>query len=383
MCNKSIAVVVSSPMTVNSFLINHICELSKCYNVSVIANFGGFSGNLNLPEEVKLYNVAIVRKISLISDLKALFHLIKLFHRERFSAIYSVTPKAGLISMLAGKFVGSKIRIHTFTGQVWANKTGIYRNLLKSFDKVIARCTTVSLIDSHSQRDFLLNEGVVSILGSKVLGSGSISGVDTNRFIPSLTSRERVLNELNIPLHAKVILFIGRLNKDKGISELIEAFKVAYKSSSNLYLLVVGPDEENMKGGLLSSLGLLSKNVVFVPFTINPEELMQVSDVLCLPSHREGFGTVVIEAAACGIPCVGSNIYGLSDAIVDDLTGVLVPVNDFYSLAQSLHVIINDDKKRVLMGNAARKRAVDKFDNTILSEALAKVFNDEFRDLEI
>ena len=200
------------------------------------------------------------------------------------------------------------------------------RLFLKLLDKIIVTLNTNILVDSFSQQDFLIKENVLSKDLSIVLGSGSISGVDVNRFHPSKIHRNLIRKQLNIKDDCVIFLFVGRLKKEKGIFELIEAFKNVSEQHNDVVLLIVGPDEEGLEQELISRLETCKEFVRFIDFTKEPEQYMAASDVFVLPSYREGFGSVIIEAASCGLPSIGSNIYGLSDAIKDEETGFLVPI---------------------------------------------------------
>ena len=261
------------------------------------------------------------------------------------------------------------VRIHTFTGQVWATKTGVKKTIFKLIDKVTAKMSTKVLVDSNSQREFLLDCGVVSSDKSLVLAEGSLSGVDTNRFFPDADRRDKIRATLRTSKNTFVLLFVGRLKKEKGIYELVEAFCEAKQSCTNLELWLVGPDEESMTESMIAIDGIKLKG-----FTGVPEHYMCAADVLCLPSYREGFGSVVIEAAACGIPTIGSNIYGLTDAIVDGGTGVLVPPKDKTSLTKSIVSLYNDRENVRKMGQSALLRANSMFSQHRITKEIIQLY---------
>jgi glycosyltransferase involved in cell wall biosynthesis len=322
----------------------------------------------NISSKVNVINLPIERNINLFSDLRALLLLISIFYKNGFSLVHSVSPKAGLLASIAGWVTRVPNRLHTFTGQVWMTKKGVSRWFLKLLDIIIVTLNTNILVDSFSQQDFLIKEGVLSKDLSIVLGSGSISGVDINRFQPSKIYRNLIRKQLNIKDDCVIFLFVGRLKKEKGIFELIEAFKNVSEQHNGAVLLIVGPDEEELKQELISRLETCKEFVRFIDFTKVPEQYMAASDVFVLPSYREGFGSVIIEAASCGLPSIGSNIYGLSDAIKLEETGFLVPVRSSKPLERVMLKLANNDKLRSEMGSNARKRAIYHFsqDNVTL-----------------
>jgi len=372
---KKIAFIVSSPMTVASFLSDQLVVLSRYYNVTVITNMEDSSVDLRLPSSIEVIHVPICRTISLTDDLYALCQVIKICKKKHFDLVHSVTPKAGIVSMIGSFIARVPVRVHTFTGQVWATKKGGYRLLLKSIDKVIARLATHVLVDSSSQLSFLRTQNILSNSKGSVLLEGSISGVDIDRFSPSESVRKEKRDELGIPDDALVLLFLGRINTDKGMRELIDAYILVTEKLSNCFLLIVGPDEEEMIGEFECALSDKGR-YLYVPYTTTPEDYMRLSDLLCLPSYREGFGSVIIEAAAVGIPSVGTDIYGLSDAIVDGKTGVLVNKKDVSSLLAGLLYMLSDSVRLKKMGFAARERAVNSFSQKAITNELVKFYGD-------
>ena len=359
-------------MVAKVFLSHQICTLSKMYRVTLVTNLKEQDNLLDwVPDNVEIIDMPISREINIISDLKVLLLLMKIFYKSNFSLVHSVSPKAGLLSMLASFMAQVPVRLHTFTGQVWATKHGIGRKLLRWLDRLINALATIVLIDSHSQQDFLIENKVVKKTGSIVLGEGSISGVDLDRFKADPVIREQVRLDLTTPENVIVFLFLGRIKKEKGILELADAFSRVHQKYRNTELWIVGPDEDSLHYILEEITG-----IHLIPFTNSPEKYMAASDVLCLPSHREGFGSVIIEAGACGIPSIGSNIYGLNDAIVDGETGILIPLKLVNELESAMGLLVNDRKLRQKMGKAACKRSASKFSQDILTEQLVDLYKD-------
>lgn len=369
-----VCLVVASEMTIRAFLLDHLRALAGRHDVAVVADTKdpGMLRRLGLALDVT--PVAIPRQLSPLRDLGALVRLWRLFRAGRFEVVHSVTPKAGLLAMLAAAAARVPIRLHVFTGQVWATRTGLSRWILKQADRVIARAATHLLADSHSQRDFLVAEGVVAPGKIEVLGAGSISGVDLARFRPDPELRARLRAELALPEAALVFLFLGRLNRDKGVPELARAFAEVAGRCPEAHLLVVGPDEQGLTPALEETLRPVSERVRFVGFTDRPEQLMAAGDVYCLPSHREGFGTAVIEAAAAGLPAVASRIYGLTDAVVDGTTGLLHPPGDVAAIAGQMARLAADAGLRAELGRRARSRAEQEFPATRLTAEWVRLY---------
>lgn len=352
------------------FLLPHIRVLAQFYEVTVIADFSDSSYPELSQLDVNLVPIHIKRSIHVFADLKAFFLLALFFKNNKFDLIHSVTPKAGLLAISSAWLVGVPIRIHTFTGQVWATRYGVSRFILKLADRVLAILSTHILIDSPSQKDFLICNGIVKGHQSFVLGNGSISGVDISRFNLGGSKRGLAKSSLKIPQHSIVILYLGRLNHDKGLIELAKAFNLISNEISNLWLVLVGPDEEGMQAKVNSICLGNTARILHVGFTNRPEYFMNLADIFCLPSFREGFGSSVIEAAACGLPTIASRIYGLTDAVQDGVTGLLFTPGSVNELAGHIRTLAFNVRLRQEMGSAARTRAVQQFSQQRLVEAM-------------
>jgi len=362
-------------MTAKVFLSHQINALAKLYNVVIITNLNRNKSSLdNMPSNIEIIDLPLKRDIDLIMDLKALFLLTLIFFKNDFQLVHSVSPKAGLLTSIAARIARIPNRLHTFTGQVWSTKIGLSRWFLKSLDKIIVTLNNVILVDSPSQRNFLIEEKVISKETCIVLGDGSISGVDINRFIPSLSHRNSIRQKLNIDTHDIIFLFVGRLKREKGLFELVESFKDIRAIYCNVTLLIIGPDEEKIKQELLEYIGPYKSSAKFVDFTKYPEHYMAASDIFVLPSYREGFGSVVIEAAACGLPSIGSNIYGLSDAIHHQKTGLLVPSKSSKHLRNAMLKLAFNDRLRIKMGLNARSYAIKFFSQKKITSLLLQLY---------
>jgi glycosyltransferase involved in cell wall biosynthesis len=195
-----------------------------------------------------------------------------------------------------------------------------------------------------------------------------VSGVDIRRFRPDTAARAALRAELGIDPDARVVLYLGRVTRDKGVLDLARAFA---RLPADAVLLVAGPDEEGLTARMLELSGPGASRVRFAGYTAQPERFLAASDVLCLPSYREGFGSVVIEAAATSVPAVASRIYGVTDAMVHGETGLLFTAGDCDELAARLAAILADDSLRTRLGAEARRRAIEHFSQERLTDELA------------
>lgn len=363
---RDIAFVAAVPISLSAFLAPHVRAISRRHGVTLVASSAPDMSCFD--SAVTFAAVDIPRTISIGADLRALFALWRLFRRRGFRAVISITPKAGLLTMLAGRLARVPIRVHWFTGQVWATRRGFSRLMLKALDRLLAGCSTHLLADSVSQRDFLIHEGVVTPGHVTVLAEGSVCGVDISRFHPDAAARGAIRRELAIPESAVVALYLGRLSVEKGVIELAAAFASAARTVPALHLLFVGPDEGALRPRLEALLRDVPSRVRFAGPTAQPEAFMAAADFFVLPSYREGFGSTIIEAAACGLPSIASRIYGISDAVNDE-TGVLVPVGDIDALAAAIVAMTREGTAREAMGRRARARVEGQFAQPVLTAA--------------
>ncbi len=375
---QRIALVATVPFAMNWFMRAHINRLSETYDVTLISSGDGAELAAMLGAHVAFIPVQIERRVSPFADLRALATLWSLFRRERFDAVHSIMPKSGLLSTFAARLAGVPHRIHTFTGQVWATKTGIRRTVLKSFDRLIAANATTVLADSWSQRAFLDENGIAAASPTVVLGHGSVVGVNLERFSFNASARREVRAALGISDTGVVFFFVGRVTRDKGVPELLEAFAAAAVDFAQAHLLIVGPDEDDLDPSIGRMAADYPGRVHRVGFVDQPERYMSASDVLSLPSHREGFGNVVVEAAAVGLPAIASRIYGLTDAVEDGVTGILHEVGNVGQMAAAITKLASNAELRVVMGSAARARAITLFAEENVTAALADLYRDMF-----
>lgn len=370
----SICIVAAAPITLKFFLIGHIRALAERADVTLVADFTPADDDFPWPKNVCRIRLPIQRRIALYSDGTNLWSLFRLFRRRAFDIVQSVTPKAGLLAMAAAWMAKCPRRIHWFTGQVWVTRAGLMRSMLKSADRMTARLATQVLVDSASQRAFLIAQGIVQAPKSAVLARGSICGVDSARFRPDAVARERVRRRHGIAADAVVFLYLGRINRDKGLLDLAHAFAEVGAQHRNAHLLLVGPDEDNLRAALTGAAAACAARMHSAALTDRPQEYFAAADVFCLPSYREGFGTTIIEAAAAGVPAIGSRIYGITDAIVEGETGLLFEAGNVKQLAQRMRTLAGDASLRRRMGQSAEERAARDFSSALVTAALVEYY---------
>lgn len=353
--------MVTTPFTANAFLVEHLKALSLRYQVSLCLNQSLYP---LLPDfensGVRIIHVPIERKFSPLSDLKALRSLLSIFTKEQFISVHTLTPKAGLLGMLSACLCSVPNRLHTFTGQVWVNENGFKRWFYKNIDRAIIFFSTQVFCDSSSQSQFLQDEKIVKKNSISVIGGASISGVNLSRFNPQADQKFDIhFSMLDSQEHFN-FLFVGRIARDKGIFDLIEAFIGISQENPRARLWIVGPDEEGLRAQIKYKFPKLN-GVLWMGSSTTPEVLMAKADVLVLPSYREGFGTVIIEAAACKTPAIAYRIVGVIDAIEDGYSGILVNKGDSKALELAMKSMMLNPDLVLQMGEHAYQRAMVSF----------------------
>ena len=352
---KRVCWVTTTAFIANSFLRPHLKALAHRYDTTLLLNVNdGYAVDPGIAG-VRIQGIRIRRKISLLEDALALCEIAWRLMRGRFDAVHTFAPKAGLLGMLGALLARVPVRIHTFQGELWATRRGPMRTFLKSADWLIARLATHVLVVGRGEREFLELEGVLPAGRGKVLGEGSIAGVDANRFRPDPASRLIGRRKLGVQEQEVLMLFLGRLVKDKGVLDLVHAFVDVAGDHPELVLGFVGPDEDAVAAELRAAAGRFAGRLRFAGYTDQPERYLCASDLVCLPSYREGFSTVILEAGACSVPALASRIYGTADAVVEGVTGLFHAPGDMRQIADGMIRIAADPALRESMGLAARQ----------------------------
>lgn len=366
---KKICFVVAAPATAMAFLKGHIECLSEFYDVHLVANIKEESEI----EGLKLAgykSIQIERKPSIKADLKALWDLYKYLKEQKFDAAQSQASKSSLLMAIASKWAKIPVRIRIFTGQIWCNMTGLRRQVFKFIDRLTVKLNTHLLADGYPQMEYLIEQGIVKRNKIRVLGNGSICGVDASKFNPTEEVRKEVRDELGYTEENVVYTFLGRLKVEKGIREILSAFNMLVAEKPAARLLLIGYDEENCREWLKNYPNISdSAKVNFYGFTKEPFRLLQAGDVYLLPSYREGFGMSVLEASCMNLPVICSDIYGMADTFVDEETGLKCKVKDDVTLYGCMKKLYGDKKLRERMGKAGRKRVEKLFPKELVTKA--------------
>jgi glycosyltransferase involved in cell wall biosynthesis len=331
-----IVLATTVPNTMSDFWNGWLRRLKEDYDVTAISAPTPGLELIAQREGVATVGIAMARRIAPMKDLMALWQLIRCFRQLRPQMVHSMTPKAGLLCMMAAWCVRVPVRIHTFTGLVFPARHGLTRWVLQTTDRITCACATQVIPEGEGVKHDLLRYHITRKT-MHVLGHGNVRGVDLQHYqrTPEVVAEAQALRQLyDIPDDAYVFLFVGRIVRDKGVCALIEAFNRLYQSHRTVYLMVVGRLEEELDPLDTATHQMMNSN----PHVIVPGEQDDVrpwyaaAQALVHPSYREGFPNVVIEAGAMGLPCLVTDINGSREIILEGRNGTIVPPKDAEAL---------------------------------------------------
>jgi glycosyltransferase involved in cell wall biosynthesis len=347
----------------------------KGFDVHVVSGPGAELDCLSR-EGIPIHPTELTRGLSPLADLRALVSLCRLFVRLKPIIVHGSTAKGGPLSMIAAAVAKTPIRIYTLRGLIIQLGSGAMNKIFRALEWLACLCASQVLAVSRSVADIMIQEKLCAPDKIKVLGNGSSMGVDAeNRFNPDLVSKadmDELRKQLGIPADATVLGFVGRIVRDKGVVELTAAWRKLRLEYENVFLLMIGPAEpqDPVPAEVLRELRT-DPRVVIVDFAQNDDMPVYYSimDLVVLPTYREGFPNVPLEAAAMELPVLATRVTGCVDAVIDGVTGTLAPVGDSGALANAIRVYINDEAKRKAHGKAGRQRVLSGFRPEMLWEA--------------
>ncbi|WP_103068550.1 glycosyltransferase family 4 protein [Aquimarina sediminis] len=376
--------VTTVPISLRKLLQGQLKFMSQHYTMIGVSGKG--EDQLDLvakQEEVAVIPVEMTRKITPIKDLKAVYKLYKVFKKEKPFIVHSHTPKAGTLSMLAAKLAGVPHRLHTIAGLPLLEATGAKRLLLDTVEKMTYACATKIYPNSTGLNDIIINNKYTSPKKLKVIANGSSNGIDTSFFDPALYSEKdktTLSDSLGIQSTDTVIVYVGRLVRDKGIHELIDAFKKLSQVSKNIKLLLVGTYEKDLDPLQPEAEEEINTNpnIIMVGWQNDVRPYFAISDILAFPSYREGFPNVVMQAASMGLASVVTDINGCNEIITDGENGKIVPAKDTDLLFENLKTLVEDKTLRNTLASKARESITSRYERKVVWNALLE----EYRRLE-
>lgn len=378
--NNRVKIIRTStvPGSLDTFCRGLLSELQQeCgYEVVAVSSPGDRLETLAAREGVRTVAVPMERHISPLKDLKSLWRLLRVFRRERPMMVHSMTPKAGLLSMMAAWICRVPVRLHTFTGLVFPTATGLTQKILVFTDRLTCACATHIVPEGEGVRNDLTSYRITA-KPLKVLGHGNVRGIDLERFDPSLPevmdSAAKIRKE-----GVFTFIFIGRLVRDKGINELVSAFTELNREIPDTRLILVGEQESELDPlspeTMESISGCASIEAVGRQNDVRP--WLAASDALAFPSYREGFPNVVIEAGAMGLPSVVTDINGSREIVSHGVNGVIIPTRDRDALLTAMRNMIGQREDTAKMAAAARPMVAGRFEQSFVRKCLKDYYRE-------
>lgn len=367
---KKICFVTTISLTLRVFVLKtaEYIHANTDWDISMICSDDADFAS-SLPPYIHYYPVKMERGIS-ASGVKAMLEMKKIFQREKFDLIQYSTPNASLYASLAGWLTKVPVRLYCQWGMAFVGFSGFKRKVFKAEEKLVCSLSTWVEPDSNSNLRFAHKEGLYSERKGSVIWNGSACGVDLNKFDISKKKsfRKAIREKYGIPADAFVVGFVGRVTRDKGVNELLEAFQ---SLKNTAYLLMVGPSEvDNSINNELYQWSIGSERVIYAGYSNVVEQFLSAMDCYVLPSYREGFGMGVVEAEAMGVPVIVTNIPGPIDAMVDGKTGIVIPVRDVDALISAIKKLSTDAGFAKACGSTGVEHAKNNFEQTQLFERI-------------
>ena len=364
------------PASLENLLKGQLKMLSKYYNVLAVSSPGDDMETIEEREGVRTIAIPMERRISLIKDFISLIRLIVLFAKERPDMVHSITPKAGLLSMLAAWITRVPVRMHTFTGLVFPTATGKMQKLLIAMDRLTCFCATHINPEGEGVKRDLVNYNITS-KPLHIIANGNVNGIDLEYFDKTPEVVEKACSYKKDGTFT--FCFVGRMVRDKGINELVHSFLRLYQKDERVRLLLVGPFEKELDPVLpeVEEHILHHPGICYMGYQNDVRPFLVASDALVFPSYREGFPNVVIQAGAMGLPAIVTDINGCNEIVLPDLNGVIIPSKDEQALYESMKYFASHPVEVERMAANARPLIASRYEQRIVWNALL----DEYKSI--
>lgn len=361
-------------MSLNTFLKGQLRVMAEKYDVVAVSSPGAELEEMGKREGVRTVAVPMERHISLIKDFTALCRLIVLFAKEQPYIVHSMTPKAGLLAMVAAWITRVPVRIHTFTGLVFPTSTGFMQKLLMAMDGITCACAT--FINPEGQgvaRD--LKRFHITGKPLHIIAHGNVRGVDMRHYdrTKEVTAEAERLRRKD----CLTFCFVGRIVGDKGINELIAAFRKLYDKHDDVRLMLVGEYESRLDPVKEETRQTIDThpNITSMGLQADVRPYLAASDVFVFPSYREGFPNVVLEAGAMGLPSIVTDINGSNEIIREGINGRIIPSKNEAALLDMMEWFYDhrDTEVKSMAGNA-RKIVAENYEQQMILHALMDTY---------
>lgn len=380
---KKIVRITTVPISLIGLLQGQFKFMGQFYEMVGISSDDGKLAEVGEKEGLRVIPVEMTRKITPIRDFIALIALWRVLRKEKPFIVHSHTPKAGTLGMLAAKLAGVPHRLHTVAGLPLVEAKGFKRKLLNTVERFTYACATRVYPNSKGLENIILDHRFTKPEKLKVIGHGSSNGIDTSHFDPALNDNHQLgelKRELKISEDDFVFVFVGRLVGDKGINELIMAFKRLVEEFPNTRMVLAGNFEKELDPLLPETEDYILKSdkLVAVGWVDDVRPFFAISDCLAFPSYREGFPNVVMQAGAMELYSIVTDINGCNEIVQDGINGTIVPPKDTTALYEAMKQVLIDKDKLALNKPLYRKMIKERFEREYIWNELLL----EYRNLE-
>lgn len=376
---KKLIRITTIPLSLDLLLSGQLNYMQSFYDVTAVSSEDDYLKRIGVKENVETFTIEMSRKITPIHDLVAVVKLFLFLRREKPLIVHSHTPKAGILSMIAAKFAGVPIRMHTVAGLPLMETKGLKRNILEKVEKVTYSCATMVYPNSKGLHDFIIANKFTNQGKLKIIANGSSNGIDTKHFAPEQVSQslQQILKtKLQIQRDDFVFVFVGRLVGDKGINEVVQAFKQITKNNLNVKLLLVGMYETNLDPLDESTHEEIdtNKNIVFAGFQKDIRPYLAISNAMIFASYREGFPNVVLQAGAMGLPSIVTDINGCNEIIIDEKNGIIIPVKNSEAIEKAVLKMIKEKDFFASLQSNAREMISSRYEQKLIWESILEEY---------
>lgn len=373
MMRKKVLRITTVPVSLKLLLEGQLNMLNRDYEVVAVSSPGKELEEVGKRERVRTEAVCMERRIALVQDFKSLVDLIRLIRKEKPWMVHTMTPKAGLLGMLAAWICKVPVRMHTFTGLVFPSAVGVKKQLLILTDRITCACATFVNPEGKGVKDDLVRFGITR-KKLHVIGNGNVNGVNVDFFDRTdevLLRAQAIRKEGSF-----TFCFVGRIVGDKGINELVEAFLKLVSEFPACRLILVGDFEEKLDPVMPVVRQIIFENeqIVFAGWQDDIRPYLAASDVFVFPSYREGFPNVVLQAGAMGLPCIVTDINGSNEIVHDRVNGLIIPPRDKDALWKAMKIMVTDETIRREMGDRARNIIINRYDRHLIWDEIQRVY---------
>lgn len=375
MKKKKLIRITTVSMALTTLLKGQLRFMDQYFDVLAVSSGGGTFDDVAKNEGVRTKALTMTRTITPFKDLKSLYKLYRLFKKEKPFIVHTHTPKAGTLGMIAAKLAGVPHRFHTIAGLPLLIATGPKRVLLNTVEKITYACASQIYPNSFAMKDIIIKNNFAKESKLTVIEKGSTNGVDTSHFDPALYD-EATKSELKKSLDFKpddfIYIFVGRIVKDKGINELVNAFNQINSQHPNTKLLLVGPYEDHLNPLAQSTYELIKNHdsIRHVGYQKDVRPYFAIADALGFASYREGFPNVVMQAGSMGIASIVTDINGCNEIIENGVNGLIIPPKNEQALLKAMEFMINNPEERIRMANSSRSKIINNYQQRIVWNAL-------------